>query len=203
MTRYVAGIALLAACASAGITPGDVEVCTGFPPWEGSSYVLPFPVGRQYTMDQTNCSPPGNGHRGVGRYAYDFLMPIGTLITAARAGTVLHVEQSHADGQIADTGLENYVAIAHPDGTVDIYGHITLNGARVVTGQSVAQGDTVAFSGNTGNTNNIPHLHLSQHTCDPVTRGSAACATMPVTFRNTTANPEGLTRGGTYRALAY
>jgi hypothetical protein len=111
--------ALLAGCAIAG-RPVATEVCTGFPPWRTSGHVLPFPVGRQFTLDQANCSPQGNGHCGVGRYAYDFLMPIGTLITAAHVGTVLHVEQSHADGQIADTGLDSYVEIAHSDGTVDL-----------------------------------------------------------------------------------
>lgn len=179
------------------------EVCSGFPDWQQAQYVLPYPVGSSYLIDQVNCSPDGNGHRGDGRYAYDFLMPIGTLITAARSGVVIHVEQSNSDRDIADVGKDNYIAISHSDSTVDIYGHITKNGSLVRVGQIVKAGDSLARSGNTGNTNNIPHLHLSLHQCDPVTKGSSACKTMPVTFRNTVANPEGLQRAQRYLALPY
>lgn len=131
------------------------------------------------------CSVPGNGHRGVQRYGYDFDMNIGTQFVAARAGTVAEVEESHRDGQVGDSGLDNYIAVRHADGTVAIYGHITRDGAIVSVGAVVQQGATLGMSGNTGNTNNIPHLHLSVHSCDPVTGGSAGCPSIPVTFRNT------------------
>jgi hypothetical protein len=86
---------------------GD-ESCGGFGDWSTSPYVLPFPTGAGYLVDQANCSPPGNGHRGVARYGYDFLMPIGTRVTAARAGVVVHMEESHVDGDVAFTGSDNY-----------------------------------------------------------------------------------------------
>jgi murein DD-endopeptidase MepM/ murein hydrolase activator NlpD len=47
----------------------------------------------------------------------------------------------------------------------------------------------IGQSGNTGNTNNFPHLHLGVHACDPVVNGSGACVTQSITFRNTTPNP--------------
>ena len=113
---------------------------------------------------------------------------------------MLHVEESHVDGEVAATGFDNYVVIGHEDGTIDMYGHLTHDGADVIAGQVVATGAALGRSGNTGNTANKPHLHFSQHSCDPVTRGSSACPSLPVTFSNTTANPKGLIRGGTYQA---
>ena len=56
---------------------------------------------------KAHCSPPGNGHRGSERYGYDFDTPIGTEFIAIRAGVVVHVEQSHTDGQIAPSALDN------------------------------------------------------------------------------------------------
>ena len=34
-------------------------------------------------------------------------------------------------------------------------------------GDRVVQGTLLGYSGNTGNTNNKPHLHLSAASCDP------------------------------------
>lgn len=180
--------------------PGSAEVCSGYADWTTSQYLLPYPANTSYKVIQGNCSPAGNGHRGVQRYGYDFGMSIGTQFTAARGGTVAEIEQSHSDGEVASEGLDNYIALKHSDGTVAIYGHITKNGARVSVGQQVEAGTLLGLSGNTGNTNNIPHLHLSVHSCDPVTGGSNGCPSVPITFRNTTANPNGLENGKTYTA---
>ena len=181
----------------------DNQVCGGYPDWQSSPYVLPYDVGEEFQVIQGNCAPPGNGHRGVNRYSYDFDMPIGTPFVAAREGTVVQVEQSHFDGQIAPTGFDNYIVVRHDDGTAALYGHIMHNGAAVTVGDVVQRGAALGLSGNTGNTGNIPHLHFSVQTCDPVTGGSDNCPTVPSTFRNTEANPEGLQVGRTYRALPY
>jgi hypothetical protein len=55
---------------------------------------------------QGNCAPPGNGHRGVNRYGYDFGMAIGTSFVAARGGTVIQVEESHFDIEANPSGLQ-------------------------------------------------------------------------------------------------
>lgn len=179
------------------------EDCTGFSAWQGSPYVLPYPTGRAYLNRQGNCSTPGNGHRGVNRYGYDFEMPIGTVVTAAREGTILHVVESHLDGEVAYTGFDNLLVVGHPDGTADLYGHFTHDGVLVEAGAVVQAGDTLGFSGNTGNTGNVPHLHFSAHVCDPLNPrlgGNTGCPSAPVTFRNTAPNPEGLQAGRTYTA---
>ena len=99
---------LAAGCGSSPVAPDSIETCAGFGEWQASPYVLPYAVGVSYFVDQGNCSPPGNGHRGVTKFGYDFLMPIGTPIYAARRGIVTQIEESHFDGQVAATGLDKF-----------------------------------------------------------------------------------------------
>ena len=135
------GILLCAvACGSTPIAPETAASCEGFGTWQTSEYVLPYPRGASYTVDQGNCAAPGNGHTGVRRYGYDLLMPIGSRIIAARGGTVLQVEESHSDGDIASTGSDNYVVIEHFDRTTALYGHLTRDGAFVGVGDVVELG---------------------------------------------------------------
>jgi murein DD-endopeptidase MepM/ murein hydrolase activator NlpD len=157
-------------------------------------------VGSSFVVDQGNCSAPGNGHRGATRFGYDFLMPIGTNVTATRAGEIIHVEESHFDGQNAASGFDNFAVLRHADGTTALYGHFTHDGVTVNVGDTVEIGALVGHSGNTGNTGNKPHLHLSIQSCDPVSLGSDACPTLPMNFRNTDPNPTGLIIGQRYEA---
>jgi len=104
---------------------------------------------------------------------------------------------------VAATGFDNLIVIQHDDGTTTLYGHLTHDGAAVSSGERVLQGALIGYSGNTGNTNNKPHLHLSAASCDPSTRGTANCPTLPMNFANTEANPQGLQQGRSYSAFAY
>jgi murein DD-endopeptidase MepM/ murein hydrolase activator NlpD len=187
-------------CSDATTDPGEQELCAGYPAWATSAYVLPYPVGASYNVIQGNCSPPGNGHRGANRYAYDFGMTVGTPIAASRDGIVVEVEESHTDGQIGPTGLDNFVVILPADGSTALYGHLTHNGVTPALGELVAQGQIIGTSGNTGNTAGIPHLHLSVQDCDPVTMGTSACPSRPLTFSNTDATAHGLALGHSYAA---
>ena len=198
--RRVAAPAFLfaLACSETPTVPG--QLCLGYPDWATSPYVLPYPVGTGYQVIQGNCSPPGNGHRGANRYAYDFGMTIGTPVTASRAGTVIEVEESHVDGEVAAVGKDNYLVILHTDGSNALYGHLTHDGAAVAVGDVVAQGQLIAHSGNTGNTAGTPHLHVSVQSCDPVTMGTGSCPSLAFTFSNTDPNPNGLANGRTYAA---
>lgn len=115
------------------------------------------------------------------------------------------VDESHF-GQVAATGFDNVIVIQHDDHTTTLYGHLTHDGAVVNVGDRVTQGALLGYSGNTGNTGNTgnkPHLHLSAASCDPWALGTANCPTLPVNFRNTDPNPQGLDRGRTYTAVAY
>lgn len=202
----IALLSILAACGGGSPTGTATSigtrpaVCNGFGPWEQSEYVLPYPVGESYRVNQGNCS--GFGHSGFWLYGYDFEMPIGTVITAARAGVVAHAQDGARDG---DRSRTNLITIRHDDGTVALYSHLTLNGVQVTIGQSVIAGDTIGLSGDTGNTGGLPHLHFSHHPCEalPGLPGTGDCPSMAVNFRNTDANSEGLIAGRSYEALPF
>jgi murein DD-endopeptidase MepM/ murein hydrolase activator NlpD len=186
-------IAAAGACRDAA---GPGETCAGYTDWQASPYVLPYPVGRTYRVLQGNCS--GFGHSGVYRYSIDFDMPLGSVVTAARAGTVVEVRTGHVDGDTV-SGHENFVKILHDDGVISAYSHLGTSGVLVAVGTPVAAGDTIGLSGNTGATGGVRHLHFHLTPCsEPVD-----CGTLPVTFRNTTANPTSLLVGHAYTALPY
>jgi murein DD-endopeptidase MepM/ murein hydrolase activator NlpD len=172
------------------------EECGPFPDWKTSPYVLPYPIGVTHSVSQANCSR--GGHRGAYKYAYDFAMPIGTTVTAARPGVVAEIRMKFHDGQ-PEEGESNWIKIRHADGTIAAYSHLTEHGALVKIGDHVLAGQPIGLSGNTGNTGGIPHLHFHLSRCsEPVD-----CGTLPVTFRNTEANPHGLRAGHNYLALPY
>lgn len=153
-------------------------------------YVLPIPSGDSARLIQGNNGPWG--HTGVLAYAFDFVMPIGSAVTAARGGRVVGVEARYVDGN-RTPGQENYIFIAHGDGTFGRYYHLTQNGVRVHVGDRVASRDTIGRSGNTGASAG-PHLHFD------ITLGCPewGCQTVPVHFRDVAA--DSLVAGRFYRA---
>ena len=176
----------------------SVDICTNYPDWSESKFVLPYPVGKEYTVIQGNCSDPNamiNSHVGFDRYSYDFAMEIGSVITASLGGEVVFVREEFTD---QDKGLDqgNVVVIKHADGTHAAYGHLAKDGVLPELGEFVEQGDIIAFSGNSGRSS-IPHLHFHLSPC----LDQSICETLPVTFRNTSSNPNGLQVSQTYMAL--
>ena len=166
------------------------------PDWSASAYVLPYPAGSSYYVSQASCS--SGGHRGPYQYAYDFVMPVGTPVTAARAGVVAEIRMKFRDGQSGE-GESNWVKIRHADDTIAAYSHFTEHGALVGIGDRVEAGQPIGLSGNSGNTGGLPHLHFHLCLCSkPVD-----CGTLPVTFRNTDANPRGLAPRRNYLALPW
>ena len=129
-------------------------------------YKLPFPAGTTLTV----CQGHGTGtHTGNGEYAWDFCMPIGTHVLAARAGTVRAVVQGFdgAGWGPAFANRNNYVIVDHGDGTSALYMHLQHDGVRVNVGQKVQAGQFLAYSGNTGWTS-APHTHFMIMRTDPV-----------------------------------
>jgi murein DD-endopeptidase MepM/ murein hydrolase activator NlpD len=74
-------------------------------------------------------------------------------------GTPVHAAM---DGAVAETGYNssygNYVLVSHHAGWMSLYGH--LQSISVKSGQRVAVGQVIAYSGNTGYSTG-PHLHFS------------------------------------------
>jgi len=190
-----------------GLVGCDAAPPTALPPtrcaeadyaaWATSDYVLPYPPGLSYHVLQGNCGGFSHTSASALAFAYDVRMPIDEAVTAARGGVVVVVEESFRDFDNV-RGHENGVHVDHGDGTVGAYVHFTFEGAAVAVGQAVAPGDTLGWSGHTGFSTE-PHLHFDVRTgCD-----GDACTTVPVTFRNTAANPRGLVAGLPYAALPF
>jgi len=101
-----------------------------------------------------------DSHSGSMRYSLDFAMPEGTPVLAARAGTVLYLQDGFTEGRADPDLLEsaNLVVVAHDDGTMASYGHLTA-GIPVSVGDVVNAGDVLGSSGATGFAGQ-PHLHF-------------------------------------------
>lgn len=210
MSRLVPLLCLLPAVV--GVSPSQPGRCRPDPAgppveqrvfgdWRQSAYVLPFePEAPRLVWRTTSHHVRGNG--GVGLYAIDFELPMGTPVVAARAGVVVAVRDSFADGNNTDLE-ENFVMVRHADGTVARYLHLQQGGALVVLGDSVRQGQRVGRSGNSGQSP-APHLHFDVQACGPnlpPAYNRMPCGmTVPVAFRNTGPNPCGVEAGRRYVA---
>ena len=84
-------------------------------------------------------------HKGI-----DIATPTGTIVRAAKAGTVVTATYSASAG--------NFVAIYHGDGVYTYYMH--NSSLRVSAGEKVTRGQTIALSGSTGISTG-PHLHFA------------------------------------------
>lgn len=124
-------------------------------------YDLPFETGKSYTLIQGYGGKFSHNNE-QNYYSYDFRMPIGQTITAAREGVVIAVVEGYRLGGIRPKmrNKSNYIYIEHPDNTIAIYSHLKYNGAIVNVGDHVQKGQNIAYSGNTGYTD-TPHLHFS------------------------------------------
>jgi murein DD-endopeptidase MepM/ murein hydrolase activator NlpD len=142
-----------------------------YPDPAASPYLLPYPAGVTWICIQSNRGVVS--HRGSGEYAYDFRMPEGSAICAARGGTVVRVEESR-DGH-GYRWPNNYVVIDHGDGTSGHYLHLRKGGALVEAGDRVQQGEQIAESGHVGNSS-MPHLHFHVTNADR--------ETIPISFRD-------------------
>lgn len=82
----------------------------------------------------------------------DFSMPSGTSVLAAADGKVI------ATGNNGRYAYGRWIAIDHGNGIVTMYGH--LSSVVKSRGATVKEGETIAKSGNTGNSTG-PHLHFT------------------------------------------
>ncbi len=151
--------------------PRDLDA---YPPQATSPYRLPWPA------DVTHFCIQGNravvSHREPSReIAWDFVMPVGSDVRAARGGRVARVVVTH-EGRGTDAP-NNLISIDHGDGTSGWYLHLEKDGALVAVGEVVRQGQPIARSGNVGKSL-LPHLHFEVRGPDGVT--------LPVSFADVT-----------------
>ena len=158
-------------------------------------YALPYASGRSYRILQGFGSR--FSHTGLEQYAIDFDMPEGTPVHAARGGVVAEVVERHSKGcwRSGCGKFANYIVILHSDGTTGEYYHLQKNGALVEAGDSVAQGQRIGYSGNTGNTA-LPHLHFAVYRAS--SRGETQ--SIPIRFQSADGLVTRPRNGGRYRA---
>ena len=192
------GLTMIAASAVTAVGGGLFRTtnCSGaeYPHPSTSPYVLPFRVGYESYLSQSNCD---GFHNDLDWFAYDFDMPIGTSVHAARAGVVTWLQERYLDGD-HDINHTNTVEIKHADGSVAQYLHLTQNGATVEVGDTVAQGQMIGISGYTGLTGPREHLHFIVFEFVTASRRGS----LPVTFRNVEGR-QPLREDRAYRALPH
>ncbi|MEU8531482.1 M23 family metallopeptidase [Streptomyces parvulus] len=88
----------------------------------------------------------------------DFAVPIGTNVVAAHGGTVV---KAGGNGAGDGPAYGNAIVVKHGNGTYSQYAH--LSKVNVKIGQIVKTGQSIAKSGNTGNSSG-PHLHFEIRT---------------------------------------
>ncbi|CAA9889635.1 Peptidase M23 [Candidatus Methylobacter favarea] len=125
------------------------------------SYLPPLAPGATFQISQAfNGSFSHTDEQN--KYAVDIAMPVGTPIHAARAGIVMEVDNDFYKGGVnkAYSAEANNIIILHDDGSMAIYAHLELEKAQVYPGLTVAAGQLIGYSGNTGFSSG-PHLHFA------------------------------------------
>jgi murein DD-endopeptidase MepM/ murein hydrolase activator NlpD len=94
-------------------------------------------------------------HNGI-----DLRASVGTPIKSAAGGVVSH---TFATASRIKCGYGNWVSVEHPNGLTTLYAHMSLNTVKI--GDTIARGQIVGYSGNTGFTTG-PHLHFGVYATD-------------------------------------
>ncbi|MEW2267152.1 MULTISPECIES: M23 family metallopeptidase [unclassified Streptomyces] len=120
---------------------------------KAASWVDPV---KKYTL---SASFAQNGGMWASKHSgQDFAVPIGTNVVATHGGTVV---KAGGNGAGDGPAYGNAVVIKHGNGTYSQYAH--LSKVNVKAGQIVKTGQSIAKSGNTGNSSG-PHLHFEIRT---------------------------------------
>lgn len=145
-------------------------------------YRLPYEEGHGYAITQAYGGKLTSHNNRENLYAVDFAMPSGTAVLAARAGIIIDATFRHQEGgyELHFLDKANTVAIAHDDGTVAEYAHLSPGADIVEAGQRVSAGQLLGYSGNTGYSSG-PHLHFIVSKPD-VSSGKVQRVSVPVMF---------------------
>ncbi|MDT0614730.1 M23 family metallopeptidase [Streptomyces lancefieldiae] len=120
---------------------------------KAASWVDPV---KNYTLSASFAQNGGMwAHKHSGQ---DFAVPIGTNVVAAHGGTVV---KAGGNGAGDGPAYGNAIVIKHGNGTYSQYAHLSQINVKI--GQIVQTGQSIAKSGNTGNSSG-PHLHFEIRT---------------------------------------
>ena len=149
----IALVTLVVVCCGGGgggsptLPPGPTCLTTAaFGAPAASPYALPWEVGESNLLTQSYCNAEGSHHSQL---AYDFVMPFGAAVLAARAGIVVEARDQFPDDGIHSQNF-NLVIVQHPDGSGGIYAHLRQGSLRVGLGDHVSRGEYFADAGTSG-----------------------------------------------------
>lgn len=127
-------------------------------------YQLPFEPGKKRLIVQGYFGAFSHKERA----ALDFKMPKRTKVLAARDGVVIRIREDGDKGGLKSEYRQygNFVVLQHADNSRSGYWHLQKDGVLVNVGDTVKQGEQIAWSGNTGYTA-FPHLHFIVWTFAP------------------------------------
>ena len=108
-------------------------------------------------------SPQGDPvtHDGLNKYAFDWLMPAGTTVVAARDGKVARVVQNVDPAGYRGGVLADAVVVEHADGTFATYMGLA-EGIPVAAGQQVRAGDPIGKCGSWSSGATAIHFSVSK-----------------------------------------
>jgi murein DD-endopeptidase MepM/ murein hydrolase activator NlpD len=115
----------------------------------------------------------GGGHNGI-----DLAVKVGTPVFAAADGVV--VGTGNTDASCSGVSFGKWVLIRHTNGLSTLYAHLSV--IQSAAGQTVAAGDKIGLSGNTGYSTG-PHVHFTVyaseavHVAGPTEYKSKVCGT--------------------------
>lgn len=180
-----------------------------YPAPQESRFVLPWQIDQAFKLTQGNCTFESHSLSNKQHMSFDFKMPIGTPILAADNGRVLIVVEQFRDNIDTGFGEANYIGIEHSGGILTWYMHLTFGGSLVQVDDQVSRGETIGYSGNTGDSS-YPHLHFFAqqlieecHDAEAKTADLALCPQVPISFSNASPGDTVLKEWVTYKALPY
>jgi len=126
---------------------------------DDSSYVYSLPFENKKKVFLIQAYDSKMSHKG--EIALDFKVKKKTKICAARDGVVISAREDSDKGGLKPANMSdgNYISIQHYDGSVAHYWHLSKDGVLVNIGDTIAKGQIIGLSGNTGYSA-FPHLHF-------------------------------------------
>jgi|GEM_PF-2171124 len=133
--------------------------------WEDAAAVaplalrLPTPLGLRVQVTQGNDGT--FSHFGEERFAWDFGVPLDTLVYAAAGGVVVWMEDTRTSFGISPEFRHeaNFIVLDHGGGLYTSYVHLEAGSGLVLPGDVVRAGDPLARTGLSGQMTG-PHLHF-------------------------------------------
>jgi murein DD-endopeptidase MepM/ murein hydrolase activator NlpD len=151
------------------------DPCTGY------DLMLPWTAGESHPVARGHGTSP---HRYDAEHAWDFSLPVGTVVRAAHSGVVRRANLGSLGSGCDERSVSDpsYVVVSRGDGSETLYLH--LASIDVTEGQRVSRGQRIGASGRPGaGCEAYVHFQL-QSTPSPSSSGSWWEPSVPASFHD-------------------